>query len=376
MGNAAGFHTCHQSVAAQFRSSKSPIHPGRSPLCAWTYITFSVFHENVNPPSTDTDLKVLSSNFKPTSIDKMIACHHNNTLNKTTTVSKSSLCSNQNLRVSSTRRRLAARPILERLTKQSKLLKTPRVPLATTIVNGVSQTSSLSLSQHRHLRRPAFREINVKSLEEICPEFKGVAPQYVRDTFSTFAAAMFIGLQGTRVEAALNTAIPNKELEVVYTTPISIPTISPSHIFAVNAASSSKFVLYPVHGAVFTANCANLPSLPKSSYPLDASTGRTTLPVVTFTIPSVEAFPLLQTSLYLLNQAEALQELFLPANIPQNFTSLRDRAQLIHGVYANACAFGVVESKLYDIIEKSWIAALNAISRLPPPPPSSSVTSS
>jgi hypothetical protein len=158
--------------------------------------------------------------------------------------------------------------------------------------------------------------------------------------------------------------------------------IIPSHMFAIANTNKSKATLYPCHHLLFAAQCTKLPALPPSRP--QVIEGQVTLPVVSISLPSPETFPLVRDFLYTRGCDRFLASL-MPSlsskDIPQagsgssgivpalsralsqtlSTEKLMERAMMIHGVWANACALGVVDESLWRSMETAWAIVTGAL---------------
>ncbi|KAF8969672.1 hypothetical protein BDZ97DRAFT_1794576 [Flammula alnicola] len=285
----------------------------------------------------------------------MIAHHHNNTIQLQ--------CGRCTLthRPSSPRRHRVVSSYNRRL----HLAKAQRVPKVSAVMPSPS-TTRISLPQT--LPRPNIKEIDPRTLQAISPEYKDVHPQYVRDQLSECSPLMVAGLHSAQIFAPAS-PLP-KELQVPMTDVISIPAICPTHILAfatttttpANGLPRTKYTLYPIHELVFVANCSSFPALPPSSAstPAGNMAATVTMPVVKLDIPSAETFPVLQSYLYT-KDAAALQSTLLPADWASSITGIVQRAIMVQGFWRNACAFGVVDASVFDVIEDSWAQIIRAL---------------
>ncbi|TFK73526.1 hypothetical protein BDN72DRAFT_761686 [Pluteus cervinus] len=260
---------------------------------------------------------------------------------------------------------------------QKQQQRTQRAPLAIkSDINGATTTATVAPTQQpaapitlrlpRTLPRPAFREINVAAVTATYPELKGVVPQYIRDRLPVAGARMLAAAASVQVSHPKN-ALP-KELEIVMNDMVA--AACPTHMFAIHGPTAStstaggapkrKVTLFPVHHIVFAAHCSNLPTMPVSAPHGDKTR---TLPVVPLCLPSPDAFPLLQTYLYQ-KQPQALLASLVPASLDvSDALRLGHQAMVIHGLWRNACALGVVDSQLFDVIDRAWEVILVALQR-------------
>ncbi|KAJ7242112.1 hypothetical protein C8J57DRAFT_1244343 [Mycena rebaudengoi] len=236
--------------------------------------------------------------------------------------------------------------------------KRARVPLAVKAdVNGVAPGPS-KLSLPRTLPRPVLREIDLCNLVNGYPDLAGIPAQYIRDHLpatATMQAAVH----------AVETSIPKsalpKELEILMNDIVA--AACPTHMFAVYSNTplainqKRRVSLFPIHDIVFGVHCANLPAL-SFSHSATVSTHKT-IPVVPLCIPSPETFPLLHSYLYTRQPETLLSALDRPCET--DFLQLASHAMKIHGLWRNACSLGVVDEKLYELIEDAWETTLAAM---------------
>lgn len=166
-----------------------------------------------------------------------------------------------------------------------------------------------------------------------------------------------------------------KELEIILSDIASSSTsYPPTHMLAVHAASTPsaasgsqqkprQVTLFPTHSLVLAAHCANLPILPAGSAPIAASATTASVPVVPLCLPAPEAFPLLQSYLYT-KSPSTLRGLFAAPSASEDALVISRRAMMIHAMWRNACALGVVDTQLYDIIDSAWEGVVSALSAL------------
>jgi hypothetical protein len=169
---------------------------------------------------------------------------------------------------------------------------------------------------------------------------------------------MLAGLSSLKAQAP-KSALPN-EMDVS----IDNAGVCPTHMLAVYSSrpttSPRKVTLFPTHQLVLAAHCANLPALPASSATHHAGTSAT-VPVVPLCLPSPEAFPLLQSYLYTKNTENLSNVLSPSTSTPLDKVALQRHMWLIHGLWADACALGVVDSSLYEVIQSSWSRLVAAV---------------
>ena len=153
-------------------------------------------------------------------------------------------------------------------------------------------------------------------------------------------------------------ALP-EELEIM----VNDATCYPTHMLAVHSSSpqpdeTCQITMYPTHHLILASHCASLPVLPPScpsplpgpSSSSSSSSSTVTIPVVSLSIPSPPTFPLLHSYLYTKDLRNVVSALFSPSDpdAPQR------QAALVYGVWSNAHALGVVDEKLFDVLDKAW----------------------
>ena len=148
----------------------------------------------------------------------------------------------------------------------------------------------------------------------------------------------------------------------------------PSHIIAAYSTIKTRVTLFPVHALVISANCAHVPTLPRSKPKTPSSPGGTVMiPILSLRIPCLTTFPSLLSYLYTKHIDQLLFEL-LPA---QNTTPIAQLArayatrlsvkelfiqvQKVYGLWGNVAALGVFDDKLFQALEMAWEVLLNAL---------------
>ncbi|KAJ7120971.1 hypothetical protein C8R44DRAFT_705717 [Mycena epipterygia] len=241
-----------------------------------------------------------------------------------------------------------------------------RIPLATKYnANGNVAPAPTKLSLPRTLPRPVLAEVEMSSLVNAYPNLAGIPVEYIRDRLPLSTPTMRAALK------AVETSVPKgslpKELEILMNDIVS--AACPTHMFAVFGDAPLGFGqkrpvnLYPIHDLVFGAHCTTLPALPASQPTASTSTSHAAIPVVPLRLPSPETFPLLHSHLYMQQPAALLAALAPPCEA--DLLRLAAHARKVYGLWRNACALGVVDTQLYDIVEASWertLAAMHACS--------------
>ncbi|KAF8178124.1 hypothetical protein K438DRAFT_1681171 [Mycena galopus ATCC 62051] len=283
----------------------------------------------------------------------------------TTSVTRSSRVSRLSSRRSQTTR-ISGK--LECAAQAQILAQKRRIPLATKYdvncnrdVAAASAPTKLSLP--RTLPRPVLGEVDMSSLVDAYPSLAGIPAEYVRDRLLSSTSNMCAALQAVEPSMYKN-SLP-KELEILMNDVVA--AACPTHMLAVYNGAPLSFgqkrhvSLFPVHDLVLRVHCANLPTLPLSQP--STSSSHATIPVVHLRLPSPETFPLLHAYLYTQQPATLLASLVHPCE--SDLLRLATHASKIHGVWRNACTLGVVDPRLYAVIEASWestIAAMQACS--------------
>lgn len=132
------------------------------------------------------------------------------------------------------------------------------------------------------------------------------------------------------------------------TTGEMVPPIAPSHMLAVysRSAVTRGAVLYPIHDLIFAANCTRFPV----SIPLGATRASPKLPIIPLTLCSPSSFPVLLEYLYTKDHKRLLGNLVCPSS----GEGLENWSSFIQGFWENAVVLGVVDTKLYEIIDDAW----------------------
>ncbi|KAJ7481727.1 hypothetical protein FB451DRAFT_1085388 [Mycena latifolia] len=240
-----------------------------------------------------------------------------------------------------------------------------RIPLATKydINTGNVAAAPTKLSLPRTLPRPVLGEVEMSSLLDAYPHLAGIPAEYIRDRLPLSTPTMCAALQAVELSPP-KSSLP-KELQIIMNDAVS--AACPTHMLAIYGESPVAFgkkrhvALYPFHDLVMGVHCANFPTLPASQP--DATASHATLPVVPLRLPSPETFALLHSYLYTQQPATLLAA--LAPSCESDLLQLAGHATKVHGLWRNACALGVVDARLYDVIEASWahiVAAMQACS--------------
>ncbi|KAF8954745.1 hypothetical protein BDZ97DRAFT_1927775 [Flammula alnicola] len=236
-----------------------------------------------------------------------------------------------------------------------------------------SSSSSSQVPSHvppipRTLRRPDVREIDAVAFHQTFPDFRGATVRFIRDSLPMTSQVMLDGVNGCHIEVPplVGGMIPD-ELRITFPVTTTGESVCPTHILAFPPEGPrTTFTLFPVHQLMFSVNCAWLPHFPYSLAADSTDTLRSAiLPVVVFTLPSVQTFRLLQTYLYNKNDQE-LADALLPTHLQwaANFITIERQVKIIHGFWSNACNLGVVDEQMYQVINRAWAAVYVARARL------------
>ncbi|PPQ86920.1 hypothetical protein CVT25_009806 [Psilocybe cyanescens] len=304
----------------------------------------------------------------------MIARLHNNKANKVAFTSASVQCHS-----SSTSSRLSSirRPQINRR-RRASLFKLARYCPATLAIPTAAATMKVKpapaptsrINLPARLTRPAFKEIDAAALRKACPELGDMPLSYTREGLKHMSTHMYAGVQGA-VPQHSKSQLPH-ELQVMLSDPISHGSICPTHILAITssaplkAGTPRKVALFAAHQLVLSANCSRLPVFPSSAtaVPMPRSSGtasnEVTMPVVRLALPAPDHFAPLMWYLYMKNPV-ALRRALLPTNWSADVASVMGRVRAVHGIWANACALGVVDAPLYDALEEAWQHILRAL---------------
>ncbi|KAH9484426.1 hypothetical protein JR316_0003908 [Psilocybe cubensis] len=229
------------------------------------------------------------------------------------------------------------------------------------------QPRSGRVSIRAHLPRPAPLAIDEEELRKACPGLGDTPLTYAREGLKHLSTHMYAGVQGA-IPQHHRSQLPD-ELQVLLSDPISHGSICPTHILAITSSlpssSSRKYTLFPAHQLVLGAFCASLPHFPSSAaaYPLPPSSSPSvTLPVVRLALPAPAQFGLLLWYLYV-QDAERLRRSLLPAGWDADVGGMMQRATVVHGLWANACALGVVDAQVFEVVQQVWRVVLEAIAK-------------
>ncbi|KAJ6591204.1 hypothetical protein DFH09DRAFT_975591 [Mycena vulgaris] len=265
-------------------------------------------------------------------------------------------------RLSESRRAHPTSSKLESATKAQRVVHKRRIPLATKydINTGNVVPAPTKLSLPRTLPRPVLNEVEMLPLLDAYPHLAGTPAEYVRDRLHSSTSIMRAALQAVQT-LQLKSGLP-KEIEIIMNDVVS--AACPTHMFAIYGDAPLGFgqkrhvSLSPFHDLVMGVHCATLPALP-ASQPAGESDATATLPVVPLRLPSPETFALLHSWIYTQQPATLLAALAPPCQ--SDLLQLATHATKIHGLWRNACALGVVDPQLYDVVEASWAHTITAM---------------
>ncbi|KAJ7701842.1 hypothetical protein B0H17DRAFT_1327468 [Mycena rosella] len=236
-----------------------------------------------------------------------------------------------------------------------------RIPLATKydVNTGNVAPAPTKLSLPRTLPRPVLGEVKMSPILDAYPNLAGVPAEYIRDCLPSSTSSMRAALQALST-SELTGGLP-KELQIIMNDVVS--AACPTHMFAIYGDAPLAFgqkrhvSLFPFHHLVMGVHCAILPTLP-ASQPI-ATASHNTIPVVPLRVPSPETFALLHSYMYTQQPAILLAALAPPCE--SDILQLASHATKVHGLWRNACALGVVDSSLYDVLDASWAATIAAM---------------
>jgi len=229
--------------------------------------------------------------------------------------------------------------------------RTPLTPKTNVRPVSPASKSPIATTQQIHLPRvlprPSRSEVDASKIAAASPELQNVSPEYIREKLLTMTPQMYQSLSDVQATPPKH-ALP-KELEMI----INDATCCPTHMLAVWSSSPQpnemcQITMYPTHHLVLASHCANLPVLPPSCPSSSSST--VMIPVVSLCIPSPPTFPLLHSYLYTKDIGDLASALFLPSD-PD---APNRQVALVYGVWSNAHALGVVDGKLFNVLDKAW----------------------
>ena len=155
-----------------------------------------------------------------------------------------------------------------------------------------------------------------------------------------------------------------------------ISSDAPTHLLALHAKPATRVSLFPVHAIILAAHCARLPPFPQSASRTPAEAGsKITLPIMTFSIPNPETFPIILHYLYT-KRVDRLSSALLPLplqdgksidELSQTYSStftvqaLLSHAARVRGLWRNVAALGIFDGKLCDVMEIAWDVLLKAL---------------
>lgn len=166
--------------------------------------------------------------------------------------------------------------------------------------------------------------------------------------------------------------------------------LAPTHLLAISTSDQPRTLLVPVHGLLFAAQCEVLkilssspsrqrphPALPQLPAPR-APDAPLSLPVVQLTLPSSQAFPIVQAWIYLNSPNQLLASLLPPSqpspapcsslsnllnptalSLSQTISTLpRQRilhfVTLVHGVWQTVVALHMADERLWSTMRLAW----------------------
>ncbi|KAF7292761.1 hypothetical protein MIND_01174600 [Mycena indigotica] len=235
--------------------------------------------------------------------------------------------------------------------------KLRRIPLATkTDGNGATPVPS-KLRLPRTLPRPVLGEVDLTSSHN---HLAHIPPEYVREKLLGSLPSMRTSLAA--VKCTLNSTRLAKAAQILANDIVS--AYPPTHMLAIHGTASSSsntqaVSLFPVHDIVFAAHCATFPVLPSSQPTTTDST--ISVPIVPMRLPSPETFSILQGYLYTQQPSFLRSALKTPLEAEGDFLRLAAHAHKIKGLWANACLLGVVDDRVFEVVEEAWTRVLDAM---------------
>ncbi|KAJ7611278.1 hypothetical protein FB45DRAFT_941457 [Roridomyces roridus] len=247
----------------------------------------------------------------------------------------------------------------------------------------------------RTLARPVFTEVSREALLAAAPDLAAVPAEFIRHSLLAKAPQMQAGIAA--LLPLLPKSIPKSDLPSILTVPLRAHPSYPTHVLAITAASSSKsrsepVSLFPVHPVVLAAHCAKLPRLPPAQ---PDSRSCATLPVLSFSLPSLQAFTILREYMYTHRLDSALAALLplppaflqtlgpsglsdaiaaalssrnamhalaahLAASSGSSVSALLAHAAHVKELWHDMVALGLYDDELWDALDLAWAVVLGA----------------
>lgn len=169
-------------------------------------------------------------------------------------------------------------------------------------------------------------------------------------------------------------------------------SVLPTHMMAIHGPppknatdSKTKVTLFPVHSLILAAHCAKLPPFPPSNTESSSSEANppsreVELPVRPLFLHSPKTFPILLEYLYLKRTDVLLRHLIpnmlpaTPMDKPEQQESfarvlgtkfsvqgLIQHMTIVHGMWQNACALGVYDDELWNVMDLAWKVLLMSL---------------
>lgn len=253
----------------------------------------------------------------------------------------------------------------------------------------------------RTLGRPDFKEVSGQVLGSIEPDLAQTPADYIRDALEEIGPRYVFHLQllvlttgpnsfGSMMKVLSSVVASTAANTLPTQIDVTVGDLShdvPTHMLAVytpvkDTESKLPVKLYPVHGVILAAHCANISALPESHPSIPEPGSSIKLPVVPFNLPHADSWPLLSAFLYT-RRIEALMASLMPCPPPvtvddesgrvllQRYAralaatlpsrTIHKRLQIVYGLWANACRLGVFEHGLWTVIDRCWEVLLTAL---------------
>ncbi|KAL6298486.1 hypothetical protein BKA93DRAFT_744018 [Sparassis latifolia] len=258
-----------------------------------------------------------------------------------------------------------------------------RIPIVASDTTNAQDHPPTTLRLPSRLGRPTFHEVSREAMTAIDPDLGEAPMQYIRDNLEAVGARMARVLRGIAADLRNTKELP-KEIEITVN---ELSPDMPTHMLAIHDMrrdqQAKHITLYPIHQIIFAANCPSFPVLPPSMPACPERPGSTiTIPVVPLGVPDADMFPVISAYLYSKSHTRLLAALMPCAPPPveeltpgsdakrqyarllaKDFTmhALMRSAMRVNGVWRNACALQVLDSRLWQAIDLAWEIILQAI---------------
>lgn len=166
--------------------------------------------------------------------------------------------------------------------------------------------------------------------------------------------------------------------------------LTPSHILAISSRDSTRTLLLPVHGLIWSSKSPVLSFLSSNPHPpylssrhFGAEELSINLPVVNLSLPSSLALPLLQAYIYLSSPSLLLSSLLptppttsrtslspllnpTPLSLSHDLSSLSnkillEKISLLHGLWGDVVALRIGDEELWKVMGGAWGILVGAL---------------